>query len=317
MELARTCGQMLASITTVIAKAAVGVFLLRLAIEPWQRRLIWTTLVIFSLISLGKSTVLSISQVQDHELTVCIGTVLVIVGWVGCKPIARAWDNRVPGVCINTAPFQTLWGGKLLGIQCSRGSDFRCSDILFRASGYNSGRLDILRAAVAVHLEDSSATPREGTDRWQLEPGNIVSRYLPLAGVVIGCSAANKGAKQRSRSGYNESGGDQGERVCPQRPSGAIHSNRDIDDTGLHGDSSVHAHVPLVVQIMPGASQNQPRCRKPMAASDSRFHHRRHPHRPDESTSAPEKEKTFFVVEQQLQLLQTHQCDGRNASVEI
>lgn len=59
MELFRTCGQMLASITTAIAKAAVGIFLLRLAIERWQRRLIWSTLIIFTLISLCKPTALS------------------------------------------------------------------------------------------------------------------------------------------------------------------------------------------------------------------------------------------------------------------
>lgn len=54
MELARTCGQMMASITTAVAKAAVGVFLLRLATEPWQRCFIWATLVIFTFISTGK-----------------------------------------------------------------------------------------------------------------------------------------------------------------------------------------------------------------------------------------------------------------------
>lgn len=82
MELLRTCGQMFASITTAIAKAAVGIFLLRLAIEPWQRRLIWATLVIFTMISIGKPTAVPTGQLQDHKLTVPVSIFDRWLGWL-------------------------------------------------------------------------------------------------------------------------------------------------------------------------------------------------------------------------------------------
>lgn len=62
-------------ITSVLIKASISIFLLRLAVEKWQKCVVWATLVIYTITSIG----------------------FLANAWVQCKPVAYTWDKTIPG----------------------------------------------------------------------------------------------------------------------------------------------------------------------------------------------------------------------------
>ncbi|ROW10044.1 hypothetical protein VPNG_06517 [Cytospora leucostoma] len=82
-------GQTFAILGMAIAKWSLGLFLLRIVIQRWQRVAIWSTMVSLLLVSI----------------------ITAIIFWIQCLPPASIYDQRVEGRCIvKITPFSIVLG---------------------------------------------------------------------------------------------------------------------------------------------------------------------------------------------------------------
>jgi hypothetical protein len=87
-------GQTFAVIGMAVAKSSLGLFLLRIVVERWQKILIW--------VAMGSLSILSV--------------LTAVMFWVQCVPVTKIFDPvRVPGACnIDVTPFAIT-----LGVWCA------------------------------------------------------------------------------------------------------------------------------------------------------------------------------------------------------
>jgi hypothetical protein len=85
-------GQTFAVIGMAVAKSSLGLFLLRIVVERWQKILIW--------VAMGSLSILSV--------------LTAVMFWVQCVPVTKIFDPvRVPGACnIDVTPFAITLGGE-------------------------------------------------------------------------------------------------------------------------------------------------------------------------------------------------------------
>lgn len=85
-------GQTFAVLGMAIAKISVGIFLLRIVTQRWQRVSIWVSMIILSITSI----------------------LVDVVFWIQLLPSKAIWDPRVHGrTVVSVTPFAVLLGGEL------------------------------------------------------------------------------------------------------------------------------------------------------------------------------------------------------------
>jgi len=83
-------GQTFAVVGMATAKVSLGLFLLRIVVEAWQKIALWVASV----------------------LTLAVSLVVAVLFWTQCRPIRSLYDPRVEGTCFfGIAPFSLMLGG--------------------------------------------------------------------------------------------------------------------------------------------------------------------------------------------------------------